>query len=151
MEINRCPIKLNPYVNTVPKKFDRYQHPSHKHKLFMILNNNLNCRVCDNNNCNECIDINKTVFYCPRCDFDLCEKCFQLGCEKEVPLSEDDCKVDETTIKELKDLFVVRLKCCENCNCRPCNCTTDNKCSKKCCVIESGLNSTLCTSTVSSM
>jgi hypothetical protein len=86
---------LNPSV--VPDKFIRYRHPSHRHRLFMLISFGHN--YCNNKKCKIPIACNKTMFRCFRCDYDLCGNCFQLGTKGEpVPLANDDDDVDETTI-----------------------------------------------------
>lgn len=92
---NTLIISLNPYMSTVPTKFIRYRHPSHRHKLFLTITRRT--VYCDNQHCQNSIDMGETVFTCFRCDFDLCSKCFQLNSTEEVPLAEDDCDVNETT------------------------------------------------------
>jgi hypothetical protein len=89
-------VKLNATV--VPAKFTRYRHPSHRHRLFMIIS--LGHNYCNNKKCRIQIRANKTMFRCFRCDYDLCGNCFQLGTTGEpVPLAEDDNDVDETTVE----------------------------------------------------
>jgi hypothetical protein len=96
-------VKLNPTV--VPDKFTRYRHPSHIHRMFMILSFGHNS--CNNKNCRSNIRCNKTLFRCFRCDYDLCSKCFQLSTIGDpVPLAEDDNDIDETTIEPITCLFV---------------------------------------------
>ena len=91
-------IRLNDTV--VPSKFTRYRHPSHCHRLFMIIS--LGHNYCNNKNCNMNIKSNKTMFRCFRCDYDLCGNCFQLGTKGDpVPLAQDDNDVDETTINPI--------------------------------------------------
>ena len=88
-------IKKNPVL--IPVKFDRYRHPSHCHRLFMIISQGHN--TCNNKNC--CINIAncKTIFRCFRCDYDLCGRCFQLDTGLEpVPLAEDDEQINEKTV-----------------------------------------------------
>ena len=88
-------IKKNPVV--VPPKFDRYRHPSHHHRLFMIISQGHNS--CNNKNCSVNISYSKTMFRCFRCDYDLCGKCFQIGTASDpVPLADDDQYVNENTI-----------------------------------------------------
>jgi len=105
-------IKLNPTV--VPSKFTRYRHPSHKHKLFMVTG--LSNHRCDNENCRKNICRNETIFSCFRCNFDLCDMCFQLNTvESEIPLAQDDIDVNETTVKHLPTILSVRVtECFEN-------------------------------------
>jgi hypothetical protein len=96
-------LKLNPTV--VPLKFTRYRHPSHRHRLFMIISFGHNS--CNNKKCGIQIRANKTIFRCFRCDYDLCGKCFQLGTTGEpVPLAEDDNHVDETTVEPISSWCV---------------------------------------------
>ena len=91
-------VRLNDTV--VPAKFTRYRHPSHCHRLFMIIS--LGHNYCNNKNCNMNIKCNKTMFRCFRCDYDLCGNCFKLGTKGDpVPLSPDDNDVDETTINPI--------------------------------------------------
>lgn len=99
----RINVQLNPTV--VPAKFTRYRHPSHCHRLFMIISFGHN--YCNNKNCNINIKCNKTMFRCYRCDYDLCGNCFQLGTKGDpVPLAPDDNDVDETTINPITSWFV---------------------------------------------
>jgi len=93
-------VPLN--TEQVPSRFTRYRHPSHKHRLFMLKGLANHC--CDNTSCNKSISQRDTIFRCFRCDFDLCERCFQLGSTKCVPLSPRDADVDETTIRPLNFL-----------------------------------------------
>ena len=100
-------IKINVKLNetVVPAKFTRYRHPSHCHRLFMIIS--LGHNYCNNKNCNISIKSNKTMFRCFRCDYDLCGNCFQLGTKGDpVPLSPDDNDVDETTINPITSWYV---------------------------------------------
>jgi hypothetical protein len=103
---NTLSVRLNP--TKVPAKFTRYRHPSHHHRLFMltgIVNHH-----CDNKNCQKQIGSRDTIFSCFRCDFDLCDACFQMQtCETEVPLAQDDATVDDTTVTPLSDLLCVRI------------------------------------------
>jgi hypothetical protein len=96
--LNTNNVRLNDTV--VPAKFTRYRHPSHRHRLFMIISQGHN--YCNNKNCNMNITSNKTMFRCFRCDYDLCGNCFQLGTKGDpVPLGPDDNDVDETTINPI--------------------------------------------------
>ena len=96
--LNTNKVRLNETV--VPAKFTRYRHPSHCHRLFMIISMGHN--YCNNKNCNMNIKCNKTMFRCFRCDYDLCGNCFQLGAKGDpVPLAPDDNDVDETTINPI--------------------------------------------------
>ena len=91
--LNTNKVRLNETV--VPPKFTRYRHPSHCHRLFMIIS-------MVHNYCNMNIKCNKTMFRCFRCDYDLCGNCFQLGTKGDpVPLAPDDNDVDETTINPI--------------------------------------------------
>lgn len=95
-----CPeeLRLNLNQTQVPAKFTRYRHPSHRHRLFMIIS--LGHNYCNNKKCGIQIRANKTMFRCFRCDYDLCGNCFQLGTTGEpVPLAEDDNDVDERTVE----------------------------------------------------
>lgn len=97
-------VRLNPTV--VPDKFTRYRHPSHKHRMFMIISFGHN--YCNNKNCQTNIGVNKTLFRCFRCDYDLCDQCFQLDTQLEaVPLAEDDSDINETTITPIINSFYV--------------------------------------------
>lgn len=103
--LNTIKVQLNPTV--VPAKFTRYRHPSHHHRLFMIIS--LGHNYCNNKNCNININSNKTMFRCFRCDYDLCDRCFQLSTSTApVPLAEDDNDVNETTLESLvSSMYVV--------------------------------------------
>jgi hypothetical protein len=101
---NSLQVRLNPTV--VPLKFTRYRHPSHKHRMFMIISFGHN--GCNNKNCGICIGVNKTMFRCFRCDYDLCGDCFQLDTQIEpVPLAEDDSDINESTITPVSNSFYV--------------------------------------------
>lgn len=97
-------LGINP--TKVPLKFKRYYHPSHCHKLFMLTG--LRGHRCDNLNCSKHIQTNETIFSCFRCDFDLCDICFQLGSNTpNVSLASDDKDIDETTVRPLNEYFSV--------------------------------------------
>lgn len=85
--------KLNPFLNEVPDFFQRFRHGSHKHRLFAVFGNDN--RVCDNSNCEIRISSQDTHFMCPRCDFDLCQKCFRLDSSTHTPLADDDDEIDD--------------------------------------------------------
>lgn len=100
------PVKLNTEI--IPAKFSRYRHPSHSHKLFMTI---ARTRLrCDNLNCRRDITPGSTSFSCVRCDFDLCEFCFQLAGDHEVPISPRDSEVNEVTARPLDTVFSVRVE-----------------------------------------
>ena len=114
-------IKLNPAI--VPAKFIRYRHPSHKHRLFMVISFGHN--YCNNLNCRINIAQGKTIFRCFRCDYDLCEKCFQLDFNEDmVPLADDDKTVNETTIRPINELLFVSTNVKKDLN--------DDSCSEVC-------------------
>jgi hypothetical protein len=97
-------VKLNPTV--VPAKFTRYRHPSHKHRMFMIISFGHN--TCNNNNCRNLVQSNNTLFRCFKCDYDLCGKCFQLGTKEDpIPLAEDDANINDTTVEPIINSFCV--------------------------------------------
>jgi hypothetical protein len=83
---------------SIPPRFTRYRHPSHKHRMFMLRGLE---RVCDNSNCKHDIEEDETVFTCFKCDFDLCQTCFQLDSETVVPLSKDDENIHDKTVEPL--------------------------------------------------
>jgi len=103
-------IKINP--EKVPQKFTRYRHPSHQHKLFMLTG--LIDHRCDNLHCRRLILGRETIFSCFRCNFDLCDICFQLSGDVEVPLSREDKDVDENTVRPLSTFLNVVLDRREN-------------------------------------
>lgn len=92
-------LSLNPYLSDVPEFFHRYRHPAHRHKLALLTK--LRGHRCDNDNCDRNIPATDTIFSCLICDYDLCERCFQLNTEFEVPLSPTDSTIDERTIRPL--------------------------------------------------
>ncbi len=83
----------------LPAKFTRYKHPSHRHRLFMLVN-----RIDDSIECNggddcenripECGD---TIFTCFDCEYDLCLGCFSRPFkEEEEKLSPSDDEIDDS-------------------------------------------------------
>lgn len=81
-------LKLNPYMDSIPERFPRYRHNSHPHRLYVMFGKPNHS--CDNQNCRKVIDTLETRFSCFRCNFDLCQECFQLDCENPVPINVDE-------------------------------------------------------------
>jgi len=70
-------VTLNPYASEAPPNIPAYKHPNHIHKLYMILG--MPKHLCDNWACRKAIDTIEARFYCPLCDFDLCQTCFKFA------------------------------------------------------------------------
>ena len=81
-------VKLNPYMDSIPERFPRYRHNSHPHRLYVLFGKPNH--KCDNENCRKIIGTLETRFSCFRCNFDLCQECFQLDCENPVPINVDE-------------------------------------------------------------
>ena len=85
-------VRRNPEFARVPKTFERYHPPGHHHRLFL----QVGCpdHRCDNVKCRNVIGKYEARFHCPRCDFDLCQRCFKIQPDVEVPLSPEDVAGD---------------------------------------------------------
>jgi hypothetical protein len=105
---NTVLVKLNPEIHMVPRKFERYRHPSHNHKMFMLLG--LDRCICDNDNCKKHIKPADTIFCCFKCDYFLCDACFQLDGSYQMEISPDDCTICDCTYKPLSEHLVVNKK-----------------------------------------
>ena len=81
-------VRRNAFASDVPDRFPRYRHGSHPHRLYVLFG--IPNHRCDNANCRRPITSLETRFSCMRCDFDLCDRCFQLGPEVCVPINEDE-------------------------------------------------------------
>jgi hypothetical protein len=65
---------------------------------------------CDNKHCDRRIEPNNTIFRCFNCDFDLCDRCFQLDFVTEpVPLADDDQFIDDNAVCPINELLVVSI------------------------------------------
>ena len=82
----------NPNADKVPLQYERFQHAMHCHRLFYGFGQK-------NHYCNVCLDdlnTSETRFFCQRCDFDMCVRCFVYFVPfVTVPLAADDGDLDE--------------------------------------------------------
>ena len=93
-------ISVNPYIDSVPTRFPRYRHPSHKHRLFMSLG--VPNQFCSNKNCGRGIRSSDTIFCCLCCDYYLCQMCFQLNsCDCTYQELDGDDDIEDFTISPL--------------------------------------------------
>jgi len=99
-------IRLNKAAFDVPERYPRYRHGSHSHRLFATFG--APNHVCDNVVCNRPIHPLSTRFWCPRCDFDLCTRCFFLAPEKEVPLDASDEVINDRIVGVPFNVVLVR-------------------------------------------
>lgn len=93
-------ISVNPYIDDIPTRFPRYRHPSHKHRLFMLLG--VPNQFCSNRNCGRGIRSSDTIFCCLCCDYYLCQMCFQLNsCSCTYQELDGDDEIEDFTISPL--------------------------------------------------
>lgn len=82
------PDEANPYIRAVPERFNRYRHGSHQHRLFLGIVTGSSQHFC--NGCRRLMLSQATIFRCPRCDYDLCQRCFSCAPYQEVDLAASD-------------------------------------------------------------
>jgi hypothetical protein len=85
---------INPVTEQIPERYPRYRHGIHQHRLFVGFGHiALQCDACRKE-----IGRDETRFFCYRCNFDLCARCFCLPPFTTVPLSEDDATIDDSVL-----------------------------------------------------
>lgn len=105
-------IRVNKSLSEVPKKYQRFRHGSHHHRLFVGFG--MDGHRCDNTVCNRDLKRVDTRFFCQRCDYDLCAHCFAFAPATEVELDASDNDVDDNIMPEL---FTVTLNHSKYCDC----------------------------------
>jgi hypothetical protein len=80
------------------KNLIRYRHNAHKHRLFVTLSRHSNIVRCINKNCHRVVAKSEAFFWCPKCDWDLCQFCYETPViqGKEVELNSSDEDIDST-------------------------------------------------------
>lgn len=78
------------------RKLTTLYHASHRHKLFQTLCRYQHTVKCVNRDCDKILNKSQVFYWCPRCEFDLCNSCFNTPVKngEEIPLSASDDEID---------------------------------------------------------